>query len=373
MLPIYRIAIFVLPVAALLMSGFMPALAGAPAPIPAITGPHPEHLVANLGEFRFENGDVVKDFKVSYITYGKLNKSKSNAILVMQYFLGDHHAYEYLIGPGKGLDPDKYFIVSADMLGNSGLTQGVTTGATNSGLKMDFPFFSIRDSVNVDYRLMKEYLGIDHVLAVAGASIGAMKSYQFAVSYPNYITAAIPIAGSPATSPMTRWFLNSMMDVIALDAGWQGGNYEINPLGGLAAASKIFVPYMYTEPWFVQNIRTPTQRRALEQGWHPYFVQDARDIYYHLRMWATFNLGDLPGFNGDTVAALKSIKARTLFLSMKGDHSLRNEEVAMVRNNIPGVVHVEVDAAGHSGCCGADPEASKMMNREIARFLSTLK
>ena len=369
----YRVANSLLVGCALLLSGLTPALAGAPAPMPATTGPHPEHLIANLGEFKFENGDVIKDFKVSYITYGKLNKAKSNAVLVMQMFLGDHHAYDFLIGPGKALDPEKYFIVSTDMLGNSGLTQGVTTGATNSGLKMDFPFFSIRDSVNVEYRLMKEYLGIDHVLAVAGASIGAMKSYQFAVSYPNYISAAIPIAGSPVTSPMTRWFLYSMMDVIALDAGWQGGNYEANPLGGLAAASRIFLPYMYTEPWFAQNVRTPGQRRALQLGWHPFFVQDARDIYYHLRMWATFNLGDSPGFNGDTVAALRTIKVRTLLISMKGDLSVSNEDVAMVKNNIAGTVHVEVDAQGHSSCCGGDPEANKVMNREIARFLSTLK
>ena len=356
----------------ILLFGWLgPAIAGAPAPIPAAAGPHPEHRVANLGDFKFENGDVVKDFKVSYITYGKLNKAKDNAVLVMQMFIGDHHAYDFLIGPGKGLDPNKYFIVSADMLGNSGLTQGVTTGATNSGLKMDFPFFTIKDSTNVEYRLMKEYLGIDHVLAVAGASIGAMKSYQFAISYPGYISAAIPIAGSPSVGPITRWFLYSMMDVIALDPGWQGGNYETNPLGGLAAASRIFIPYMYTEPWFAQNVRTPTQRRELAKGWHPYFVQDARDVYYHLRMWANFNLGDSPGFNGDTAAALKSIKARTLFVSMKGDRSISSREVNLVKNNIPGIVHVEVDA-GHNGCCGGDPEASKVMNREIARFMSTL-
>src|SRR5262249_8484915 len=151
--------------------------------------------------------------------------------------------------------------------GNSGLVQGITTGATNSGLQMDFPPFTIRDSVNVEYKFMKEYLGIDHLFAVLGASIGAMKSYQFGVSYPNYTTAAIPIAGSPATSPMTRWFLDGMMDAIALDAGWQGGNYEINPTGGLAAASKIFAPYIYTERWFAQNVRTNEQRWGLQKLW----------------------------------------------------------------------------------------------------------
>ncbi len=346
------------------------ACAGAPAPAPVSAGPHPEHLVANLGDFKFENGDVVKDFKVSYVTHGKLNKAKSNVILVMQAFLGDHHLHDFLIGPGKALDPEKYFIVATDMLGNSGLVQGVTTGATNSGLKMEFPLFSIRDSMNVEYRFLKDYLGIDHVLAVIGPSIGAMKAYQFAVSYPSYITAAIPIAGSPAPGPMTRWFLNAVMDVIALDVGWQGGNYETNPMTGMAIASRVYAPYIFTERWYAQNVRTPEQRRAFQKLWHELFTQDARDVYYHLHMWATFNLGDSPGFGGDTVAALKSIKTRMLLLSMKGDLSISNDEIAMVKNAVPNVVVVEVDAPGHAGCCGFDPEANKVMNREIARFLA---
>jgi len=349
------------------------ALAGAPAPTPTPSGPHPEHQLANLGDFKFENGDVVKDFRVSYVTHGKLNKAKSNAVLVMQYFLGDHHAYDALIGPGKALDPEKYFIIATDMLGCSSLAHDITTGATNSGLKMDFPFFSIRDSVNVEYKFLKEYLGLDHVLAVMGASIGAQKAYQFAVSYPNYITAAIPIAGSPVTGPRTRWFTTTVMDVIALDPGWQAGNYETNPLTGPTIASRVFAPYVFTERWYAQNVRTAEQRRDFQKLWRGIFAQDARDLYYDLRMWATFNLGDTPGFGGDPVAALKSIKARVLLISMKDDQMINNEEIAMTKNAIPGVVHVEIDAPGHSGCCGGNPEANKVMDQEISRFLARLK
>ena len=116
-------------------------VAGAPAPPPTTaTGPHqPQHQVANLGDLRFENGAVVKDFKVSYVTHGTLNKQKDNVILVMQFFTGDHHGLDFLIGAGKALDPTKYFIVATDFVGNSILRQDVTTGPTNSGLKMEFP------------------------------------------------------------------------------------------------------------------------------------------------------------------------------------------------------------------------------------------
>ena len=109
------------------------------------------------------------------------------------------------------------------MLGNSGLVQGVTTGATNSGLKMEFPFFSIRDSINVEYRLLKEYLGIDHVLVVLGPSIGAMKSYQFARQLSELHHGGDPDRRAPLPSPMTRWFLNAIMDVIAMDSAGKAG------------------------------------------------------------------------------------------------------------------------------------------------------
>jgi homoserine O-acetyltransferase len=352
--------------------------AGAPSPIPASSGPHPEHLVANLGDFKFESGEVLKDFKVSYVTHGKLNKAKSNVILAMQFFGGDHHGYDFLIGPGKALDTDKYFIIATDFIGNSVIRQDVTTGPTNSGLKMEFPAYNVRDSVNVEYKLLKEYLGFDHVLAVIGASIGAMKSYQFALSYPTYMTAAIPIAGAAATNPKTRWVLNNMMDIIALDSGWNGGNYETNPAAGVQVAFAEFAGYLYTDRFFSQNVRTPEQRRAFRKFWHDLLSvqvpEDARDIYSQLRMWADYNLGDTPGFGGDTQAVLRTIKARVLLISMKEDLLFSNEDIALVKNSIPNVTHVEVDSLyGHLACIGADPEATKVMDREIARFLAKLK
>ncbi len=108
-----------------------PAITGAPAPIPVSSGPHPEHVIVNLGNFKLENGEVLTDFKVSYVTHGKLNKAKSNVILAMQFFGGDHHGYDFLTGPGKALDTDKYFIIATDFIGNSIIRQDVTTGPTN--------------------------------------------------------------------------------------------------------------------------------------------------------------------------------------------------------------------------------------------------
>jgi len=108
------------------------AVAGAPAPRPEKSGPHtPEHQIASLGNFRFESGETIDELKVSYVTYGKLNAARDNAVLSLQHFTGDHHDNEFLIGPGKAFDPGKYFVIATDFLANARSRQDLTTGPTN--------------------------------------------------------------------------------------------------------------------------------------------------------------------------------------------------------------------------------------------------
>ena len=111
------------------------AFSGAPAPAPVTGGPHPEHQIANLGVFEFENGQIVKDFKVSYVTHGELNERQDNVILNIHGFTMDHHGFEFLIGPGKALDTEKFYIVSTD-----GLGRGVNSPAAERSYCMNTRF-----------------------------------------------------------------------------------------------------------------------------------------------------------------------------------------------------------------------------------------
>jgi homoserine O-acetyltransferase len=352
------------------------AESGAPAPAPTGTGPHlPEHQIANLGDFRFENGMVVKDFKVSYVTHGKLNRTKDNAILVMHHSCGDHHNYDFMIGPGKPFDTDRYFIVATDTLGNGKVREDVTTGPTNSGLRMDFPRYSLRDSVNLEYRLLKEYLGLDRVLAVSGISVGALKAFQFGVSYPTYMRAIIPIAGDAVTRPRTKMMVRDWLDIIALDSGWQGGNYETTPVTGLWIVFRNIAPWVFTHQWLATNLKTADAYQQFMQGSRAYWLpQDARDVYFQLQSWAEFNVGDSAGFKGDSSAALRSIKTRTLIIGFKEDQMFDRRDLATVRDTIPGASLVDIESpAAHAGCCGNDPEATKIMSREISALLSKVR
>jgi homoserine O-acetyltransferase len=122
-------------------------------------------------------------------------------------------------------------------------------------------------------------------------------------------------------------------------------------------------------------VKTEEAYQAWSKSYNWWMPQDARDIYYQLQAWADFNVGDTPGFKGDTKAALQSIKAEMLIIGAKQDLFFNREELIFAKNAIPKATHVEIDSiAGHSSCCGYnDPEATKIIDQEIAKFLAKLR
>jgi homoserine O-acetyltransferase len=164
----------------------------------------PAHQMVELGDLKLQSGEVIKDFKMSYVTHGTLNAAKDNAILFHHGFGANHHFFDHMIGPGRPLDTDKYFIICPDTLGATQTGYERTTSATNSGLKMKFPRFNGRDMVNASHRLVTEQFGIARLLAVTGISSGGMDSLQYAVSYPHFIDGIFPVVGSALGTTTTE-------------------------------------------------------------------------------------------------------------------------------------------------------------------------
>jgi homoserine O-acetyltransferase len=182
----------------------------------------PPHQLYNEGDLNLESGEVIKDFSISYVTHGTLNAKKSNAILMVTAISGNHHRLDFMIGPGKALDPDKYFIIATDAISN-----GLSTSPSNSTAQphMSFPKFTIRDMVESQYRLLKEKFGIDHVVAVVGPSMGGMQVLQWGVSHANMmdsLVAMVPLAKTPA---WTVAVLETTQKANMLEPAWNAGNY----------------------------------------------------------------------------------------------------------------------------------------------------
>jgi homoserine O-acetyltransferase len=333
------------------------------------------HQIAHLGEFKLEGGGVLKDLKISYVTHGKLNTAKDNAILFQHGFAANHHLFDHMTGSGRPLDTDKYFIICPDALGATQTRFEHSSSPTNIGLKMKFPFYNKRDIVKAQYRLITETLGIPHLLAVTGISSGADQSVQFAVSYPNFMDGIFPIVGGALGGNEGQFFVPLMISIIESCKGWDGGNYDENPKNCASNALSVLIPYFYTREWWDQYVDAPEAYTKWRNNWGDYYldVQDARDLYYRAIANGRGWVGDTPGFNGDLNAALGSIKAKTLFIYNPRDLFYLPHHIETQVKAIPHARAVAIDSiAGHLICCNADPHATWVLGEAIREFLQEL-
>ncbi len=339
-------------------------------------GPNqPSHQVGKLGDLKLESGEVIKDFAISYVTHGKLNAKKSNAILMVTAISGNHHRLDFLIGPGKALDTNKYFVVATDAIGN-----GLSTSPSNSTAqpRMNFPKFLIRDMVQSQHRLLTEHLGIGHVVAVVGPSMGGMQALQWGVSHPDFmdsVVALVPLAKTPAWSVTV---MEASRKAIMLDPAWNGGNYTSPPekgirlwrdiLGFLAARS----PEMYRDQ-FQNQLDVLPWLEAQETNLIRVF--DANDWIYQTWAYDRHDVGTTPGMNGDYVKALRAIKAKTIILN--GTKDLLNPEwepqdAARYIRDVRVVTISPGTVTGHAAAGGVFPADVDFLNREIGVFLDVV-
>ncbi len=197
---------------------------------------------------------------LAYETYGRLNEERSNAVLVLHALSGDAHAaglhvvektpgwWDDMIGPGKGLDTEKYFVICSNVLGGcKGSTGPASTDPeTGKPYGLELPVLTIGDMVNAQRHLV-ESLGIEKLLAVIGGSMGGMQVLQWMVSYPDRIRAAIPIATTLKHAPQQIAFDEVGRQAIMADNNWNEGDYYGGPppSKGLAVARMVgHITYM---------------------------------------------------------------------------------------------------------------------------------
>jgi len=335
----------------------------------------PPHEFADLGEFEFEGGGKIPNLRMSYVTHGKLNAAKDNAILFQHGFAANHHLFDHMIGPERPLDTNKYFIICPDALGATQTTYEHSISPTNSGLKMKFPFYNGRDMVRAQHKLITETLGIPRLLAVTGISSGGDHSVQFAVSYPDFMDGIFPIVGGTPFTTQGRLIGSWMVSIIDSCEGWNGGDYEVSPEGCASNALSVLLPYFYTRDWWEQNVDSPEAYTRWRDAWGDYYldVQDARDLYYRAIAAGRGWLGDTPGFNGDLTAVLASIKAKAIFVLAPQDQFYPPQYVDSYVKAIRNARTVWIDSpAGHLIFGNADPNATRRMGDVIREFLREL-
>lgn len=201
-----------------------------------------------------ESGPTLGPIEVAFETYGTLNEQKSNAILVVHALSGGAHAagflpghekpgwWDCMIGPGKAFDTNRFFIVCSNCLGSCYGTTGPSSINPETGkpYALQFPLVTVRDMVHLQRHLM-DYLGIPSWLTVTGGSMGGMQALQWAISYPERVRSAIPIATTHRHSPQQIAFNEVARQAIMTDPAWNNGDYYggEGPIHGLAIARMV--------------------------------------------------------------------------------------------------------------------------------------
>lgn len=221
-----------------------------------------EKKVFSMPSYTTVGGKAIKQVRVGYETYGTLNAAGDNAVFVAHFYSGNSHAagkyketdaapgyWNAIIGPGKAIDTDKYFVISADTLSNLNTKNPNTTTTGPSSVNpdtgkpygMSFPVISMRDSVRV-HRALVDSLGVKKLKAVAGASGGSIQAMEWAALYPDLVERVVHVIGPGfSISPWVVGLLEMWVAPIKQDPKWNGGDYygKDEPLEGIAQALKI--------------------------------------------------------------------------------------------------------------------------------------
>jgi homoserine O-acetyltransferase len=322
------------------------------------------HRKVELGNFKLESGEVIRNFEISYVTHGTLAPTGDNAILALTAIGSIHHRLDFLIGPGRPLDPDRHFIVCADAIGN-----GMTTSPSNSLVQPDlaFPRFSIRDMVVSQQKLL-DALGIGTLASVVGASMGGMQALQWGVSDPFRMRSIVALVPMARTRPWAAAMNEVARRILMADSGWPSGPYGAG-FDAWAAQSRV-----------ITN-RTPPALEHVRAAGVPALVADAIaaarragpdpvDWVYQSFAYDAHDVGTTPGFDGDTIAALRSIRAPTLLLVPELDLYNPVEDAIESAAHIPNATLVRLAGdAGHAVAADSSPQIEEV-RRAVGEFLA---
>lgn len=334
-----------------------------------------DYHVFEVGDLHLQSGANLRKAKLAYQTYGTLNADKSNAIVYPTWYSGRHWENEWLIGPGMALDPERYFIIVPNMFGN-----GLSSSPSNTPQPWDrarFPHVTMYDNVLAQQKLVTEKFGIQRLALVTGWSMGAGQTYQWAVAFPDLVARIAPFCGSSVTSAHNKVFLDSVKAALTADDAWRDGWYERQPTKGLRAMARVYAGWGFSQAFYWQRLYERMGYGSLEDFligfWEGFFLddRDANNLLAMLWTWHNADVGRTPGFDGDTVAALRSIKAKAIVLPAEKDLYFPPEDERWASQFIPDAeLRVIPGVWGHFAGGGQNPTDTRFIDAAIKELLA---
>ncbi|PPK61330.1 homoserine O-acetyltransferase [Actinokineospora auranticolor] len=310
--------------------------------------------------------------RIAYETWGELNPDRTNAVLVEHALTGDSHAagppepghptpgwWDGLIGPGRAVDTNRYFVVCPNVLGGcQGTTGPASQAADGWAWGSRFPSIGIRDQVAAEV-VLADALGVDRWAAVLGGSMGGMRALEWAVATPDRVAALLLLACPAAASGEQIAWAAPQLHAIRADPRWRGGDYHDTPEGpwdGLGVARRIAQVTYRSEPEIAHRFgraRQPDGRFAIESylDHHAAKLAHRFDAASYVLLTEAMNGHDVGVDRGGIPAALARVTARTVVAGVDSD---RLYPLAQQRELADGIstadgLRVITSPAGHDG------------------------
>ena len=337
---------------------------------------HGPYELFDLGDFTLEEERTLFGCKLAYATWGELSRARDNAILVPTWYSGTHSIWnDVYIGPGHALDPERWFIVVANQIGN-----GLSSSPHNMPPPLDrarFPNVRIGDDVRAQEKLMREHFGVEELALVVGGSMGAQQTYEWAVRFPDKVRRAAPIAGTARNTPHDFIFTEALKEALTSDPGFRDGWYESpsDVRAGLARHARLWsVMGFSTEYWKREQWRSAgfASVEDFQVGFmEAYFdVMDPGDLLCMAWKWQRGDVSRHTG--GDLAAALGRISARTFVMPIDEDIFFPPRDCAAEQELVANSeLRVLESLAGHLGLFGLEPSFVEQVDAHLSELLAT--
>ena len=281
-----------------------------------------DHEIFELGDVALQGGLTLRSARLAYKTYGALNPARSNVIVYPTSYGAQHTDTEWLIRPGRALDPERFFIIIPNMLAN-----GLSSSPSNVGPPHDrgrFPNVTVADNVRIQHRLLTERLGIDRIALVYGWSMGGQQAYHWGALYPDMVERIAVVCGSARTTPHNIVFLEGIKYALMADPAWRDGWFAEPPVRGLRAMGRIYAGWALSQAFYREELFRQLGFGSLEDfliaGWEAnYLRRDANNLLAMIWTWQNADISANPLYGGDLAKALGAITARALIMPSTTD------------------------------------------------------
>lgn len=337
-----------------------------------------DYKLYDLGDFRLQRGATLRGAKLAYKTFGTLSRAKDNAIVYPTWYSGQHPDNEWLIGKGMALDPDKYFIIIPNMLGN-----GLSSSPSNTSEPYNasrFPQITAYDNVRAQHQLVTEHFGITRLPLVTGWSMGALQTFHWGAMYPDMVERIAPFCGSAKCSRHNFVFLEGVKAALTADAAFNNGWYgDKKPEKGLRAMARVYAGWGFSQAFYRQELDLKALGYSsledfLVAFWEGFFLpKDANNLLTMLWTWQNGDISDNELYNGDFRKALGAIKAKAFVMPSRTDLYFPPEDSEFEVAHMPNATLIVYESVwGHfAGGPGTSPVDVKFLDEKLKELLNS--